>query len=139
MGGLCVGSDPTPKVRSEAANTGEVFSPDLITPAHGARSAPAAHFIAGAPCGREPGFRRTKRRADSTRWLCVTSMLCILRTDQVRGWPHLWPLPSEATGLSSTGTKSGCRSYRVGAFPAPAPQVFLGDPIQSGSEHPTHH
>lgn len=37
MGGLCVGSDPTPspKVRSEAADTGEVFSLGLILPAHG--------------------------------------------------------------------------------------------------------
>ena len=120
---MCVGSDPTPPPRSEAQlqTQGRYSHTGLITPAHGARCAPAARFIAGAPCAREPGFRRTKQGADSTRWLWVTSMFCILRTDQVRVWPHLWPLPSKATGSSGTGTEPGCRSYRVGAFPAPAP------------------
>lgn len=100
MGGLCVGSDPTPspKVRSEAADTGEVAHWGLILPAHGG-SAPAAGFIAWGHHVEEPGFRRTQWGADSTRWLWVTSMLYILRTDQERGWPHLQPLPSKATGL----------------------------------------
>lgn len=125
MGGLCVGSDPTPKVEAKLQTQGRC-SHRTSPRQHMGPDLPQLHIsllghhmeeslVSGGPSGEltAPGG-------------CFTSMLCILRTDQVRGCPHLWPLPSEATGLSSTGTKSGCRSYWVGAFPAPAPRPPWG-------------